>query len=157
MVKRKEREAALEILRISTLLALPLSFICTFLLFVTPCLFRDKICNPAPFFSAYAWGFAVGYLISDKILHMSDWILDESKRPDLAEGRKGVTFALVSIVVGYMIGIIESLLYVHIMSISYTPYDIIRGWSVIIGGAGFCGFLGGGMFKIKKIVSYANY
>ncbi len=89
MVKRKEREAALEILRISTLLALPLSFICTFLLFVTPCLFRDKICNPAPFFSAYAWGFAVGYLISDKILHMSDWILDESKRPDLAEGRKG--------------------------------------------------------------------
>ncbi len=149
--KENKRERALEDLKIQAIITLPLSFIGVFLLFSAPCLLKDKICNPAPFFSAYAWGFVIGYLISDKLLHMSNWILNRNKEPDI----KGILFALISIIVGYIIGVLKSFLYVYITGIHYTLFDILSGWGIIIGGAGFCGFLGGWAFKTKKIITQA--
>jgi len=153
--KENKRERALEDLKIQAIITLPLSFVGVFLLFLAPCLLKDKICNPAPFFSAYAWGFAIGYLFSDRLLHMSGWILDRSKEPNMIEGRRGILFALVSIVVGYVIGVLKAFLYVYVTGIHYTLFDILRGWGIIIGGAGFCGFLGGWAFKTKEIISHA--
>jgi len=153
VTQTKQREKALEDLKISAMLTLPLSFIIAFILFSAPCLLKDKICNPAPFFSAYALGFVVGYLISDKILHMSDWILDENKEPVMAKGKKGIQFALISIVVGYVIGILNAYSYACIMGLSYTWFDILCGWGVIVGGAGYSGFFGGWAFKTQKIIS----
>jgi len=53
------------------------------------------------------------------------------------------TFALVSIVVGYVTGVLNAFVYVLTTGTQFTLFDIFSGWGVIIGGAGFCGFLGG--------------
>ena len=153
----ENRKRALEDLEIAATLALPLSFICSFLLLTAPCLLKDKICNPFPFFSAYVLGFVIGYLISDKVLHMMEWIKDERKEPDMAKGKKGIMFAVISIIVGYIIGIINSYLCVCITGVPYSIYDIVRGWGVIVGGAGFCGFLGGWAFKAKRALLYVSF
>ena len=130
---------------------LPLSFFAACIAYLTDALIGlPSFGNPAPFFAAYAFGFILGYKLTDKLTKFNEWLESEETSHPLF-----YKWFAAAVVISYLIAIPVAYSYALRMEIVFEWDNLFIGWGILVGLAAFGGFYGGASLTIYRLSTRA--